>query len=224
MSKKKRTKTKKSSAAEENQEVTETEVTETEEEVAEASDAEDKEKVKADDKTSEETEEEASSEEAEDVDAEEEDKPSPSQQAKDMVERAEKWLEAGNNQEARELLIQVVDMGASLEEREKAHALLKQIELDTRPLLVGAVAMLTLVLIPTVGLVKALWALPLLLPILLPTVPGTVAMLSFWSIPFLLPMKMTWHVKFFAPVIGLILALVLLIVQRPLASDTEGDA
>lgn len=223
MSKKKRTKTKKRSAAEENTELNETEVTETEEETEEAAEATDAEESKdeSNEESDSDTEEEVDAED--DEEEEEEDAPSESELAKDMVDKAQQWIDAGNNQAARELLIKVVDMGASLEEREKAHALLKQIELDTRPLLVGAVAMLTLVLIPTVGLVQALWALPLLLPILLPTVPGTVAMLSFWSIPFLLPLKTTWHIKFFLPVAGLILALILLIVQRPSSSAGDGS-
>lgn len=224
MSKKKRTKTKKRSAAEENTELNETEVTETEEETEEAAEATDAEESKdeSNEESDSDTEEEVDAEDDEEEE-EEEDAPSESELAKDMVDKAQQWIDAGNNQAARELLIKVVDMGASLEEREKAHALLKQIELDTRPLLVGAVAMLTLVLIPTVGLVQALWALPLLLPILLPTVPGTVAMLSFWSIPFLLPLKTTWHIKFFLPVAGLILALILLIVQRPSSSAGDGS-
>lgn len=139
--------------------------------------------------------------------------------ARDQVERAERWIAQGNHQKARTLLLQVVEQGAPLEEREQALALLQTIELDTRTLLVGAVAMLTLVLIPTVGLVKALWALPLLFPILLPITPGIAGMLSFWLIPFLLPLSITWHIKFFAPVAGLILTLVLLFTHRSQGSS-----
>lgn len=134
--------------------------------------------------------------------------------ARDQIARAEQWIEQGHHQQARHLLLQVVEQGAPLEEREQAVALLQTIELDTRALLVGAVAMLTLVLIPTVGLVNALWALPLLFPILLPLTPGIAGMISFWLIPFLLPLSVTWHVKFFVPVAGLLLTLVLLFTQR----------
>ena len=145
--------------------------------------------------------------------------------AKNQLDAARAALEQGNNRKAREILVELVERGnASLEERESATEMLSQIELDVNTLLVGAVAMLTLVLIPTVGLVKALWALPLLFPVLLPLVPGVVGMLSFWVIPFLLPMSVTWHIKFFVPVAGFILTLILLFVQRSPAPATGSSS
>lgn len=145
--------------------------------------------------------------------------------AKNQLAAAKDALARGNNQKAREILVELLERGqTTLEERESATAMLGQIELDINTLLVGAVAMLTLVLIPTVGLVKALWALPLLFPILLPMAPGVVGMLSFWVIPFLLPMDLTWHVKFFVPLAGFVITLILLFVQRSPAPATGSSS
>ncbi len=206
MAKKSRNKTKKKSKGRQVTVVEETTIVVEVAEEVEAS-AEDAEEAEVSEPSTEESPVEASEEKSEDsgfsVGA-----------ARKQLKKAEKLLEEGNNRDARTLLVELVERGAPLEERENAQELLRQIELDVSTLLVGAVAMLVLVLIPTVGLVKALWALPLLFPILLPLVPGVVGMLSFWVIPFLLPMSTTWHVKFFVPVAGFLLTLILLFIQR----------
>jgi hypothetical protein len=145
-----------------------------------------------------------------------------------IIQRTQILIAEGNNREARKLLVAMVETGAPLEQRDRAIELLGQIEVDVRTLLVGATAMITLLLIPVFGLVQSLWILPIIFTILLPTAPGVIAMLSFWSIPIggslasSVPLLGNFYVQVLIPLIGLIIAVILLITAyAPGLADRE---
>ncbi len=119
--------------------------------------------VKAEEKAEESDEEKAeeSDEEKAEESDEEEDKGS------ERYWRARRYFDEGNYKRAREELLALLDSNPTPEEIELARDLLSRMEMDVRTLMVGAVAMVTLLLIPTIGFLKALWTIPLIFLILL---------------------------------------------------------
>ena len=79
-------------------------------------------------------------------------------------------FKAGHYRDARKVLVKMLDSNPSPEEKEQALEVLGNMEMDVRTLMVGAVAMITLLLIPTLGyenFAKALWTLPVLFLLLI---------------------------------------------------------
>lgn len=157
MSRKKRTKTKKKKSAAKKQ--------------ANAENIESVEKEQADLNEEEAVEKEAASSLDEDDDAdelEEEDaKDDEASKTSQLFMQAQSHFENGNYRAAQQDLIKVLDGSPSPEEAEQAQDILSRMEIDVRTLMVGAIGMLTILLIPTVGFLKALWTLPILFLILL---------------------------------------------------------
>jgi|GEM_PF-1830507 len=83
------------------------------------------------------------------------------------LEQAAQHFQDGNYPEARKLLVDLAEKHSSLEIREQATDLLSRMEMDVRTLMVGAVGMVMLLLIPTIGFARALWMVPVLFLILL---------------------------------------------------------
>lgn len=84
-----------------------------------------------------------------------------------ILEQATQHFQDGNYPEARKLLVDLAEKHSSLEIREQATDLLSRMEMDVRTLMVGAVGMVMLLLIPTIGFARALWMVPVLFLILL---------------------------------------------------------
>ena len=111
----------------------------------------------------EETSEVAAKESSEDKESVEKKVPDDNSSFRQKLEEGRAFIESGNNKDARQILSGIVSNNEiPLEELEEAQSLLGRIEMDVRALLVGAIAMLTLILIPVIGFVKALWILPAL--------------------------------------------------------------
>lgn len=86
------------------------------------------------------------------------------------LQRAVADFGEGRYRDAREKLVTLLDSNPSPEQKEQAHELLGNMEMDVRTLMVGAVAMVTLLLIPTLGytnFAKALWTIPVLFLLLI---------------------------------------------------------
>lgn len=82
-----------------------------------------------------------------------------------LLQEAQQHFAAGEYRDARTRLLTMLEGTPSPEEKEQANELLGNMEMDVRTLMVGAVAMITLLLIPTLGynnFAKALWTLPVL--------------------------------------------------------------
>ena len=84
-----------------------------------------------------------------------------------LLSEAQSLLSAGNNGEARVKLHALLEAAPSPELTEQAHNILDKISMDVRTLMVGAIGMLTLLLIMTIKFSHALWTLPVLFLILL---------------------------------------------------------
>jgi hypothetical protein len=88
-------------------------------------------------------------------------------QALILLNQANQSFQNGNYPQARAQLLPLLEGEASHETREQAQSLLARMEMDVRTLMVGAVGMLMLLMIPTIGFGKALWLIPVLFLILL---------------------------------------------------------
>lgn len=84
-----------------------------------------------------------------------------------VIAEAQRIFEAGNYSAARVKLDNALKNNQSPEAQEQAHQMLNRMEMDVRTLMVGVVGMLTLLLIPTIGFLQALWTIPVLFLILL---------------------------------------------------------
>lgn len=88
-----------------------------------------------------------------------------------MLQQAQADFEAGRYRAARAQIVEMLDKHSpSPEEREQANELFGNMEMDVRTLMVGAVAMVTLLLIPTLGytnFANALWTIPVLFLLLI---------------------------------------------------------
>ncbi len=188
--------------------------------------AEEKAKSDGSDKNTEEKEEksadsaEKSGEEGKEKGAESAEELSPTEK----LDRAAHLIsEVGDNKRAREIILEVLSSNPSVEDREYAEKLLRRIEMDVRALWVGVIAMLTLILIPTVGLAKALWVVPAIFLLLLPIVPGIIASVSFWVIPLFDSFFKSDIWKLVIPSVGVLLAFILILFMQASSEDESEE-
>lgn len=133
--------------------------------------------AKASEVEDDEDEEEEVEEAEEKAEAKAEEKPKKAKKNKEaakktaaMLGEATAHFSEGRYRDAREKLVALLDSNPSPEEREQAQELLGNMEMDVRTLMVGAVAMVTLLLIPALGytnFAKALWTIPVLFLLLI---------------------------------------------------------
>lgn len=167
--KKKRTKSKKSSGSQTQARRVEKATSDKQDKVAVEAKAEETTEVEETEEVEETTEEkvETSSKKSKKKKTEKKKEVNPNEVA---LQRAVADFGEGRYRDAREKLVTLLDSNPSPEQKEQAHELLGNMEMDVRTLMVGAVAMVTLLLIPTLGytnFAKALWTIPVLFLLLI---------------------------------------------------------
>ena len=141
-------------------------VSEVEQEVVTSSTGSEKKEAKAEKKAEKKEAKAEAKAEKKEVKAEKKEESKTSSQASALTSARAK-VEAGNYRAARAELQGLLDSSSDSALKAQARELLGSLEMDTRTLMVGALGMITLLLIPAMSFKHALWTLPIPLLLLL---------------------------------------------------------